>query len=98
MTDTGNSTSPDDQATDGGEAGGNSCCNPQITDGVTQSASMVLGLGPATAEVNAYLGLTQAQTALFVSMNNQQAHFSAIAAATLTRGLSQMFAGADDKE
>lgn len=77
-----------------GEGEGHSC-NPQITDGVTQSSVHVLGLGPATAAVNAYLGQAQSQTVLFANMVNQQAQYANIAAATLTQELSQLFAIGD---
>lgn len=67
-------------------------CHPQITDGVTQSSVHVLGLGPATAAVNAYLGQAQSQSILFANMVNQQSQYANIATATLTQELSQLFA------
>lgn len=76
---------------------GGSCCNPQITDGVTQSSVHVLGLGPATAAVNAYLGQAQSQTILFANMVNQQAQYANIAATTLTQELTQLFAAGDEE-
>lgn len=81
---------------DHGDTGG-SCCNPQITDGVTQSSVHVLGLGPATAAVNAYLGQAQSQTILFANMVNQQAQYANIAATTLTQELTQLFAAGDEE-
>ncbi|MCK9397463.1 MAG: RebB family R body protein [Methylobacter sp.] len=77
--------------------GGDSGCNSQITDGVTQSSVHVLGLGPATAAVNAYLGQAQSQTILFANMVNQQAQYASIAATTLTQELTQLFAAGGDE-
>ena len=71
-------------------------CNTQITDGVTQSSVHTLGLGPAVAAVNGYLGQAQAQTILFANMVNQQAQYATIAATTLTEELTQLF-GAGSK-
>lgn len=73
------------------ECGGDACCNPQITDGITQSSVHTLGLGPATAAVNAYLGQAQSQTILFANMVNQQAQYASIAATSLTKELTQLF-------
>lgn len=65
-------------------------CNSQITDSVTQSSVHTLGLGPAVAAVNGYLGQAQAQTILFANMVNQQAQLATIAAATLTDELGEL--------
>lgn len=66
-------------------------CNAQITDSVTQSSVHTIGLGPAVAAVNAYLGQAQSQTILFANMVNQQAQYATLAATTLTEELSQLF-------
>lgn len=66
-------------------------CNPQITDSVTQTSVHTLGLGPAVAAVNSYLGQAQAQTILFANMVNQQAQYATLAATTLTQELTQLF-------
>jgi hypothetical protein len=50
----------------------NKAVNLQITDAVTQTSHHVLGLGPATAAINAYLGQTQAQAVLAANMVSQQ--------------------------
>lgn len=76
---------------------GNSWCNPQITDSVTQSSVHTLGLGPAVAAVNAYMGQAQAQTILFANMVNQQAQYATIAGTTLTQELAQLFALGDER-
>ena len=70
---------------------GDSGCNAQITDGVTQSSVHTIGLGPAVAAVNAYLGQAQSQTILFANMVNQQAQYATLAATTLTEELAQLF-------
>jgi hypothetical protein len=75
--------------------GGNTQCHPQITDSVTQSSVHVLGLGPAVAAVNSYLGQAQSQTILFANMVNQQAQYATIAATTLTQELTQLFSLGD---
>lgn len=98
MSDPKNPTSTGDPPSHGGETGGNTTSNPQITDGVTQTSVNVLGLGPATAAVNAYIGQSQSQTILFSNMVNQQAQYANIAAATLTQELSQLLAAGSDGE
>jgi hypothetical protein len=69
----------------------------QITDSVTQGSVQAIGLGPATAAVNAYLGQSQAQSILFANMVNQQAQYANIAATTLTQELSQLFSLGDSE-
>lgn len=83
-----------DKSTD---SGGDAYCNPQITDGITQSSVHTLGLGPATAAVNAYLGQAQSQTILFANMVNQQAQYASIAATSLTQELTQLFSLGDQQ-
>ncbi len=95
MSDSVDTTSTSDPPDD--ETGVNSCCNSQITDGVTQTSVHVLGLGPATAAVNAYIGQSQSQSILFANMVNQQAQYANIAAATLTQELTQLFAAGGDE-
>lgn len=70
---------------------GQSGCNAQITDSVTQSSVHTIGLGPAVAAVNAYLGQAQSQTILFANTVNQQAQYATLAATTLTEELAQLF-------
>ncbi|MCK9397227.1 MAG: RebB family R body protein [Methylobacter sp.] len=96
MSDSVDPTSTSDPPSD--ETDGNSCCNPQITDGVTQTSVHVLGLGPATAAVNAYIGQSQSQSILFANMVNQQAQYANIAAATLTQELTQLLDTGRDEE
>ncbi|MCF7965741.1 RebB family R body protein [Methylobacter sp. Wu8] len=91
-------TSSGDPPSQSDETGGSSCCNPQITDGVTQTSVNVLGLGPATAAVNAYIGQSQSQTILFSNMVNQQAQYANIAAASLTQELTQLLAAGSGGE
>jgi hypothetical protein len=98
MSDESNTSHGDDRAAACGPAaqanngaGDGAGCNPQITDGVTQSSVHTLGLGPATAAVNAYLGQAQSQTILFANMVNQQAQYANIAATSLTQELTQLF-------
>ena len=98
-------TSPSDDDTPATSCGtataepgsGNLLCNPQITDGVTQSSVHTLGLGPAVAAVNAYLGQAQAQTILFANMVNQQAQYATIAATSLTQELAQLAALGEER-
>lgn len=70
---------------------GSAECNAQITDSVTQSSVHTLGLGPAVAAVNGYLGQAQSQSILFANMVNQQAQYATLAATTLTEELTQLF-------
>jgi len=72
-------------------------CSSQVTDGVTQSSVHILGLGPATAAVNAYLGQAQSLSILFANTVNQQAQQATIAATTLTQELTQLFSAGDDE-
>jgi len=79
-----------------------SCCPPakaavvakalssQVTDAVTQESVHALGMGPAMAAVNAYLGQAQAQSLLYANMVNQQAQQTSLSVAQLARDLSQM--------
>ncbi len=98
MTDANTSTPPGAApAPNANDSGGGLTCNSQITDGVTQSSVHVLGLGPATAAVNAYMGQAQSQTILFANMVNQQAQYSTLAATTLTQELAQLFSLGDGK-
>lgn len=76
---------------------GNPGCNAQITDSVTQSSVHTLGLGPAVAAVNGYLGQAQSQSILFANMVNQQAQYATIAGTTLTQELAQLFALGDSQ-
>lgn len=62
----------------------------QITDGVTQTSSHVLGLGPATAAINAYLGQTQALTVLFANMVNQQQQQATVGLSVTTRNVTKL--------
>lgn len=80
-----------DAASCGQSGSDNTVCNPQITDGVTQSSVHTLALGPAVAAVNSYLGQAQAQTILFANMVNQQAQYATVAATSLTQELTQLF-------
>jgi hypothetical protein len=66
--------------------------NTQITDGVTQATAHVVGLGPAVAAVNAYLGATQAQTVLFANMVNQQQQLALTAMTVTTRNVATLIA------
>ncbi|BBL74893.1 RebB family R body protein [Methylomagnum ishizawai] len=70
-------------------------CNSQITDGVTQSTVHTLGMGPASAAVNAYFGQSQAQSILFANMVNQQAEHAALASTTLVQELTRLFDAGD---
>jgi hypothetical protein len=70
--------------------------NPQ-NNSVTQSSVHTLGLGPATAAVNAYLGQAQSQSILFANMVNQQAQYAEIASTTLGQELSQLFSIGDSQ-
>ncbi|HEX8989199.1 MAG TPA: RebB family R body protein [Rhodocyclaceae bacterium] len=69
--------------------------NGQITDSLTQVSVHTLGLGPAVAAVNGYLGQAQAQSILFANMVNQQAQLATIAAATLTDELGELLKSGD---
>jgi hypothetical protein len=53
-------------------SGAHKAVHPLITDAVTQASNHVLGLGPAVAAVNAYLGQAQAQAVLAANMVGQQ--------------------------
>ncbi|MCK9397464.1 MAG: RebB family R body protein [Methylobacter sp.] len=64
----------------------------QITDGVTQTSSHVLGLGPATAAINAYLGQTQSLTVLFANMVNQQQQQAIVGLSVTTRNVTKLLA------
>ena len=64
--------------------------HPRITDSVTQTSSHVLGLGPAMAAINAYLGQTQAQTVLYANMVNQQQQLALIGLAVTTRNIGRL--------
>ncbi|MFZ2404791.1 MAG: RebB family R body protein [Methylobacter sp.] len=62
----------------------------QITDGITQTSSHVLGLGPATAAVNAYLGQTQALSVLLANMVNQQQQQAIVGLSVTTRNVTKL--------
>lgn len=64
--------------------------HPQITDAVTQASSHVLGLGPATAAINAYLGQAQAQTILGANMIGQQQQQALVAMATTVNNVGKL--------
>jgi hypothetical protein len=64
--------------------------NSQITDGVTQASTHVIGLGAALAAVNVYLGLTQAQTLLYANMVNQQQQQAMLSLAVTTRCIKRL--------
>ncbi|MFZ2404231.1 MAG: RebB family R body protein [Methylobacter sp.] len=98
MADTGNTAASGGSPNHNHGAEDGPSCNAQITDGVTQSSVHVLGLGPATAAVNAYIGQAQSQSILFANMVNQQQQYANIAAATLTQELTQLFTVGDDEE
>jgi hypothetical protein len=64
--------------------------HPQVTDAVTQTSAHVLGLGPAAAAINAYLGQAQAQSVLAANMVSQQQQ-QALASLTATvRNVGQL--------
>jgi hypothetical protein len=93
------STSPDSAASCGSSTADTdyasasaATCNSQITDGVTQSSVQTLGLGPAIAAVNSYLGQAQSNAILFANMVNQQAQYATLATSALTEELTQLFA------
>jgi len=64
--------------------------NSQVTDGVTQVSTHVLGNGASLATVNAYLGQAQAQAVLFANMVNQQQQQSITSLVATTRGVAQI--------
>jgi hypothetical protein len=68
----------------------NTHVHPQITDSVTQSTSHVVGLGPAVAANNAYLGQAQALTVLFANMVNQQQQLALTSLAATTRNVGRL--------
>ena len=72
------------------KAGLNKELSPEDLEKVAGGTYQVVGLGPASAAVTAYLAQAQAQTILFANMVNQQAQYATIAAATLAEELKQL--------
>ena len=68
----------------------NKAVNLQITDAVTQTSHHVLGLGPATAAINAYLGQTQAQAVLAANMVSQQQQHAITSMTATMRNVAQL--------
>jgi len=66
--------------------------HPQVTDGITQASSHVLGLGPASAAINGYLGQTQALSVLFANMVNQQQNQATLDLSATTRNVAKLLA------
>ncbi|MBX2831523.1 MAG: RebB family R body protein [Rhodospirillales bacterium] len=54
----------------------------QITDGVTQTNTTVIGSGPAMGTMQSYLSQAQAQGILFANMVNEQQQLSVASLAT----------------
>jgi hypothetical protein len=65
----------------------------QVTDGVTQASTHVIGLGAALAAVNAFLGQTQAQSVLFANMVNQQQQYAVTGLVATSRSIAKLFGG-----
>lgn len=68
----------------------NKAVNLQITDAVTQTSHHVLGLGPATAAINAYLGQTQAQAVLAANMVSQQQQLAMTSMTATMRNVARL--------
>jgi hypothetical protein len=68
----------------------NKAVNLQVTDAVTQTSNHVLGLGPATAAINAYLGQAQAQAVLAANMVSQQQQLAMTSMTTTMRNVAQL--------
>lgn len=68
----------------------NKAVNLQITDAVTQTSHHVLGLGPATAAINAYLGQTQAQAVLAANMVAQQQQLAMTSMTATMRNVAKL--------
>lgn len=56
--------------------------NEQITDGVTQTNTAVIGSGPAMGAMHTYLAHAQAQGVLFANMVNEQQQLAVASLAT----------------
>jgi hypothetical protein len=63
---------------------------PSYADQVTASNVTVLGLGPAVATVNAYLGASMAQQRLFFGAVDQQSNGAITALATTTESVHKI--------
>lgn len=63
---------------------------PAYTDQVTVSNVTALGLGPAVATVNAYLGASMAQQRLFFGAVDQQSNGAITALATTTESVHKI--------
>lgn len=63
---------------------------PGYADEVTTSNVTVLGLGPAVAAVNAYLGASAAQQRLFFGAVDQQSNGAITALATTTESVHKI--------
>lgn len=68
----------------------NKAVNLQVTDAVTQTSHHVLGLGPATAAINAYLGQTQAQAVLAANMVSQQQQHAIMSMTATMRNVAKL--------
>lgn len=68
----------------------NKAVHPQITDAVTQASSHVLGLGPAMAAINAYMGQAQAQSVLAANIVNQQQQQALTSLASTVRNIGTL--------
>jgi hypothetical protein len=63
---------------------------PAYADQMTDSNASVLGLGPAVAAVNAYLGASMAQQRLFFAAVDQQSNGAITALATTTESVHKI--------
>jgi hypothetical protein len=81
------STQKSENQTTGGEF---SDAIPAYTDQVTASNVTALGLGPAVATVNAYLGASMAQQRLFFGAVDQQSNGAITALATTTESMHKI--------
>jgi hypothetical protein len=81
------STRNSEQQTGGEELGD---AMPAYTDQVTATNVTALGLGPAVATVNAYLGASMAQQRLFFGAVDQQSNGAITALATTTESVNKI--------